>query len=73
MPVWVPLSDENRAFMQVSVAKAMSEGLTYRPFDLTARDTLAWCKSRPAERQANMRAGIDPEKEMRVLAAWHAR
>jgi 2'-hydroxyisoflavone reductase len=73
MPVWVPLSDENRAFMQVSVAKATSKGLTYRPFDLTARDTLAWCKSRPAERQANMRAGIDPEKEKRVLAAWHAR
>ena len=73
MPVWVPLSDENRAFMQVSVAKAVSKGLTYRPLDLTARDTLAWCKSRPAERQANMRAGIDPEKEKRVLAAWHAR
>jgi 2'-hydroxyisoflavone reductase len=73
MPVWVPLSDENRGFMQVSVAKAVSKGLTYRPLELTARDTLAYCKSRPAERQASMRAGIDPEKERRVLAAWHAR
>lgn len=73
MPVWVPLDEENRAFMQVSVAKAVARGLTYRPFDVTARDTLAWCKSRPAERQANLRAGIDPEKEKRVLAAWHAR
>jgi 2'-hydroxyisoflavone reductase len=59
--------------MQVSVAKAVSKGLTYRPLELTARDTLAYCKSRPAERQASMRAGIDPEKERRVLAAWHAR
>jgi 2'-hydroxyisoflavone reductase len=73
MPVWVPLRDENRAFMQVSVAAAVAKGLTYRPFDVTVRETLAWCKSRPAERQANMRAGIDPEKERRVLAAWHAR
>jgi 2'-hydroxyisoflavone reductase len=59
--------------MQVSVAAAVAKGLTYRPFDVTVRETLAWCKSRPAERQANMRAGIDPEKERRVLAAWHAR
>ncbi|MGH7503106.1 MAG: NAD-dependent epimerase/dehydratase family protein [Longimicrobiales bacterium] len=73
MPVWVPLSDENRAFMQVSVAKALEQGLSYRPFDVTARETLAWCTSRPAERQANLRAGIDPEKEQHVLAAWHAR
>jgi 2'-hydroxyisoflavone reductase len=72
MPVWVPLRDENRAFMQVSVEKAIANGLTYRPFDTTVRDTLEWCKSRPAERQANLRSGIDPDKEKQVLAAWHA-
>ncbi len=71
-PVWVPLSDQNRAFMQVSVARAVSKGLSYRPLAETARDTLAWFKAQPAERQAALRVGIKPERETEVLAAWKA-
>ena len=37
----------------------------------TVRDTLAWFKSQPAERQAKLRAGVTPEKEKEVLTAWH--
>jgi 2'-hydroxyisoflavone reductase len=50
----------------------MAKGLTYRPFADTARDTLAYHQSRTAERQQNLRAGLKPEKEAEVLAAWHA-
>jgi hypothetical protein len=43
---------------------------------MTAKDTLAWHKTRPeAEQQATLRgavAGIPPEKEAEVLAAWKA-
>jgi 2'-hydroxyisoflavone reductase len=39
---------------------------------MTARDTLAYHKSRPAERQQNLTAGLKPEREAEVLAAWHA-
>jgi len=35
------------------------------------RDTVAWYKSLPEERQAEMRSGIDAEKEAAVLKAWH--
>jgi 2'-hydroxyisoflavone reductase len=48
----------------------LSKGLTFRPLDVTARDTLAWFKSLPAERQAHPKAGLSPEREAEVLAAW---
>ncbi|MCI0436355.1 MAG: twin-arginine translocation signal domain-containing protein [Gemmatimonadetes bacterium] len=73
MPVWVQLSDQNRAFMQVSVERAKAKGLTYRPLAQTASDTLAWFRTLPAERQATLRVGIKPEREAEVLAAWKAR
>jgi 2'-hydroxyisoflavone reductase len=73
MPVWVAAGPNNAGFMRVSVAKAVSKGLTYRPFAETARATLEYYKSRSAERNAQMRAGLTPEREAEVLAAWHAR
>ena len=39
----------------------------------TVNDTLAWFTSLPAERQAKLRAGLDPQKEADTLKAWHAR
>jgi 2'-hydroxyisoflavone reductase len=72
LPVWVPSTGRNAGFMRVSVAKAIARGLTYRPLDITARDTLAWFKTLPAERQQNM-GGLKAEKEQQVLAAFRAR
>jgi len=45
--------------------------LTFRPLTETARDTLSWFKSQPQDRQSKMKAGITPEREAEVLAAWH--
>jgi 2'-hydroxyisoflavone reductase len=45
--------------------------LTFRPLDVTARDTLAWFKSLPQDRQSKLRAGLTSEREAEVLAAWH--
>jgi 2'-hydroxyisoflavone reductase len=73
LPVWVRQGPDTAGFMDVSVARAMAKGLTYRPFADTARDTLAWFKAFPAERQQAMRAGLKPEREAELLAAWHAR
>ena len=36
----------------------------------TARDTLAWFKSLPQDRQSKLHAGLTPEREAEVLAAW---
>lgn len=53
--------------------KAFAAGLTFRPFAETARDTLAWFKTLPAERQAKAAFGLPAAEEARVLAAWKAR
>jgi 2'-hydroxyisoflavone reductase len=72
MPVWVPPRGEEAGMGRISVAKAVAKGLTFRPLATTARDTLAWFKSQPTERQ-KLKAGITPEREAEVLAAWHKR
>jgi 2'-hydroxyisoflavone reductase len=59
-------------FSSYDVSKALAAGLSFRPLAETTRDTLAWWKSRPEE-ERTLRAGLDPEKEAEVLAAWHAR
>ena len=73
LPVWVRQGPDTAGFMTVSVANAQARGLTYRPFEETVRDTLAYHKSRTEERQAALRAGLKPEKEAAVLAAWKGR
>jgi 2'-hydroxyisoflavone reductase len=70
MPVWVPPSGEDGGLGTISIKRALEKGLTFRPLAVTARDTLAWFKSQPPERQAKLKAGITPEREAEVLAAW---
>jgi 2'-hydroxyisoflavone reductase len=72
MPVWVYSSEEMRGFSAYDCSKAIAAGLGFRPLADTARDTLAWWKSKPAEEQT-LRTGLDPEKEAAILRDWHAR
>src|SRR5438128_10207725 len=67
MPVWTGKDD---AVARTNISRALSKVLTFRPLDVTARDTLAWFKSLPQDRQAHMKAGITLEREVEVLAAW---
>ena len=72
LPLW--LVDPTHGGMQkADNRRAIVAGLTFRPLAVTARDTLAWFKSQPAERQAKLKAGLLPEREAEVLAAWHKR
>jgi nucleoside-diphosphate-sugar epimerase len=73
MPVWVPPKGDSAGFSRISIAKALSKGLTFRSVPDTTQATLDWFRQQPAERQAKLRAGIKPEREVEVLAAWHAR
>ncbi|HYL72029.1 MAG TPA: epimerase, partial [Candidatus Dormibacteraeota bacterium] len=50
---------------------AHEAGLRARPLEVTVRDTLAWFQTLPPERQAKLRAGLDPAKEADLLHAWH--
>jgi 2'-hydroxyisoflavone reductase len=70
---WVSPSGPVRGASEFRRDAAFAAGLTFRPFAETARDTLAWFKSLPAERQAKIAAEISAEKEAELLKAWHAK
>lgn len=73
MPVWLPAQGDEAGQGRISTARAQGAGLTYRPLAETVADTLAWVKTWPAARQAApLKAGITPEREREVLAAWTA-
>jgi nucleoside-diphosphate-sugar epimerase len=73
MPVWVPPRENNEGWSRVSIDRALAKGLTFRPLALTAKDTLEWDKTRPEAQRTNRRAGLKPDREAEVLAAWKAR
>jgi 2'-hydroxyisoflavone reductase len=71
LPLWLPDEPEHAGFSAVSIEKALSAGLTFRPLAQTASATLAWESTRPAARE--WRAGLTAEDEARLLKAWHER
>ena len=72
MTVWLPPAGEDAGISSVSVARAVAAGLTFRPLANTALDTVDYWNSLPEDRRAKPRAGLDPDKEKKVLTAWHA-
>jgi 2'-hydroxyisoflavone reductase len=68
MPVW---TGKESGLARAKIDRALSKGLKFRPLAETARDTLAWFKSQPQERQARLHAGLAPGREEEVLNAWH--
>lgn len=67
MPVW---AGDELGLAKTNISRALSKGLTFRPLADTTRDTLEWFKSLPEDRQSHLKAGITPEREAEVLAAW---
>ncbi len=76
MTVWQPPYGRTAGYQRRSNTKAVAKGLTFRPLEVTARDTLAWHKTRPqAEQDATLRGeinGLSMAREAEVLSAWHA-
>ncbi len=73
MPAWIPSQGDTAGFGQRDVSRAVTAGLTFRPLATTAADTLAWFRTLPADRQAKLGAGLDAEREAKVLAAWRGK
>jgi 2'-hydroxyisoflavone reductase len=67
MPVW---TGKESGLARTNISRALAKGLTFRPLAETARDTLAWFKSQPQDRQSKLRAGLTAKREVEVLAAW---
>jgi 2'-hydroxyisoflavone reductase len=71
MPVWVAPTPDNLGFSSLNCKKAIDRGLVFRPVGDTVKDTIAWYEAEPEERRKKkMRAGVAPEREAEVLAAW---
>ena len=67
-PIWVSTLGEEAGIGDVSIARALKAGLTFRPLGDTVKSTLGWWDSLPEERRAKARAGLAPEKEAAALA-----
>ncbi|MDB4953383.1 MAG: dependent epimerase/dehydratase family [Myxococcales bacterium] len=73
MPMWIDNTGEDAGFGTMANARGVAAGMKFRPVLETARDTLAWLETLPADERAKVRStGIKPDKEAKVLAAWHA-
>ena len=69
LPLWIPTSEPDAAgFSAISCAKALADGLAFRPLHETVRDTIAWANTRPADYP--WRAGLKPERETELLEKW---
>jgi 2'-hydroxyisoflavone reductase len=71
LPPWSPMKGDSAGASLTAIKPAIRTGLRSRPLAETVRDTLAWFHSLPAERQAKLKAGLDPQKETDTLRAWH--
>ena len=70
MPIWSPPLPEYAGLALVSGERAVARGLRNRPTRETARDTLAWWQCLSPERSANLKTGLQPDREAELLADW---
>ncbi|MCP5093686.1 MAG: NAD-dependent epimerase/dehydratase family protein [Gammaproteobacteria bacterium] len=73
LPIWHPKTGANAAGGSFNAERAGKAGLRNRPERETMRDLLAWWHTLPAERTGKLRAGLNPDREAAVIAAWKAK
>ena len=71
MPLWMPeeSAPHLKGFMFINCNKAVGSGLSFRPLNDTIKDTLTWRETNCLNEE--LKAGIDPDKEQRLLRKWH--
>jgi 2'-hydroxyisoflavone reductase len=70
-PLWSAPTGETAGFHRVSIAKAMANGLRFRPLPDTAKATLEWYDSLPADAQKGAgETKMTAERERGILEAW---
>jgi len=79
LPLWVPASMPAYGGMVDGDDRcARDMGVRFRPIHQTIADTLAWARTAPPARGLTTgprvgAAGLSPDREAELLAAWHAR
>ncbi len=71
LPLWVPVIEESQGFSELSIKKALSNNLKFRPLKETILDTLNWFNLRPYDYEIS--AGIDPELEKEIMEYFIAK
>ncbi|MGI9166837.1 MAG: NAD-dependent epimerase/dehydratase family protein [Pyrinomonadaceae bacterium] len=71
MPLWMPEegAPHLKGFMFINCNKAVGSGLSFRHLNVTIKDTLTWHETNRLNEE--LEAGIDPDKEQRLLRKWH--
>lgn len=64
-PLYQGPTQEGDPYMRTDASRAIAQGLTYTPIDLTVRDTLEWASSRG---DTPLKVGMTPEREQELLA-----
>lgn len=73
LPVFQVMKGRTAGFARFDLTPEMNAGLKWRPMEVTAKETLDWFRTLPAERQAGIKTGFKPEREKELLALWKAR
>jgi hypothetical protein len=60
-----------RGFARINNSKAILHGLTFRPIERIAADTLGWASGRADDYE--LLAGLKPDRERTLLEEWTAR
>ena len=71
LPPWSPMKGDSAGASLTSTRPAQKTGLRCRPIQETVRDTLAWFRTLPVERQSKLRAGLAADKETDTLKDWN--
>jgi len=69
MPLWIPLNGDNNYFSEVSVEKAVRNGLVFRSPEESAIDALKWRETTDFP----TRAGMTSEREEELLKLWFSK
>jgi 2'-hydroxyisoflavone reductase len=74
LPLWIP---DEPGIIDTDVSRAVAAGLRFRPVRETVRDTADWDAAHGTEVSPTLTgvsgAGLAPERERELLAAWHER
>ncbi len=73
LPVFQVMRGRSAGFARFDVSPEIKAGMKFRSTETTARDTMAWWKTLPAERQAAIKTGFTPEREQALLKLWKER
>lgn len=71
LPLWAAPTGDTAGFHRINIDAAKRAGLRFRPVTDTARATIEWFDSLPADVQKQVSdSPMTPEREAKVLEAW---